>query len=323
MLFGRLLGTAAAITMGAAALAGSGTAAGATSAHPEPRGLTAGWHTMNYPGAKDTALFAVSPEGDYFGQYQTSKGGLFGLEYKAGKWLTIMDPAGVTSTSTANQTTEGETAKGAIVGAYTNAAGVNYGYIDTGGKFQPISDPSAQLHKGQGTVITGVNPAGQVVGLFFDATGAHGFTYLNGKYTTIDYTSKGATIAYSWVNGISSKGVMVGYFCCTASKGTGSYLYYHGVFAGQTDPKAGAVGATEFIGIAPTSGEVVGCWWSNAQKGGPPVYGFSYKDKTYTDMNYPLAGVTETCSQGVTDAGLVDGYYVDKAGVEHGFVWVP
>jgi probable HAF family extracellular repeat protein len=56
------------------------------------------------------------------------------------------------------------------------------------------------------TQLTGINAAGDVVGLYIDSAGGHGFLLSNGTYTTIDYPGS----QYSYLYGINDQGQMVG-----------------------------------------------------------------------------------------------------------------
>ena len=47
--------------------------------------------------------------------------------------------------------------------------------------FTPIDVPGASY-----TVAIGINPSGQIVGIYVDSTGVHGFLYDRGVFTPID-----------------------------------------------------------------------------------------------------------------------------------------
>jgi probable HAF family extracellular repeat protein len=73
------------------------------------------------------------------------------------------------------------------------------------------------------TEAFGINDSGQIVGLFLDGTGPHGFLYTAGIFTTIDNPSATSdTVAF----GINNSGQIVGAF----SDGTGT----HGFLATPT-----------------------------------------------------------------------------------------
>ena len=74
--------------------------------------------------------------------------------------------------------------------------------------FSPIDDGT------NGTGATGINDLGQIVGGYSDSSGAHGFLYSDGTYTTIDDALGTSTIAY----GINNAGQIAGQY--TDSSGT-------------------------------------------------------------------------------------------------------
>jgi len=69
------------------------------------------------------------------------------------------------------------------------------------GTYTQIDFPSASL-----TEATGINAAGEIVGLYSDNTGGHGFTLQGSAYTTLDYPGA----QYSYAEGINDNGQIVG-----------------------------------------------------------------------------------------------------------------
>ena len=63
--------------------------------------------------------------------------------------------------------------------------------------FKQIDDPNAGTGPNQGTIVSGVNNAGVLVGSYGDATGGHGFMWQKGKYTTFDVPKAGTTSKYA------------------------------------------------------------------------------------------------------------------------------
>ena len=59
---------------------------------------------------------------------------------------------------------------GQVVGRFFGASGGIHGFINTGGTFTTLDVPGAGF-----TEAFGINNAGQVVGLFADSSGVHGF----------------------------------------------------------------------------------------------------------------------------------------------------
>jgi probable HAF family extracellular repeat protein len=70
-----------------------------------------------------------------------------------------------------------------------------------------------------GSTVTGIGPAGQIVGTFVDASGkTHGFEYVSGTYYQIDVPNS----TYTRISGVSSTGMIFGYY--TTSQGSYGYV---------------------------------------------------------------------------------------------------
>ena len=86
----------------------------------------------------------------------------------------------------------------------------------------------------KGTEAVGINDAGQIVGVYFDSSGAqHGFLDSGGTYTTLNDPVSGAydTVA----TGINDAGQIVGNY--TDSSGTPhGFLYSGGTYTTLDDP---------------------------------------------------------------------------------------
>jgi probable HAF family extracellular repeat protein len=78
-----------------------------------------------------------------------------------------------------------------------------------GGSFTQIDVPGAiGLPITIGTVASGINDAGQIVGSFSDSTGDHGFLDVGGSFTQIDVPGATSTDVF----GINDAGQIVGRF---------------------------------------------------------------------------------------------------------------
>lgn len=257
----------------------------------------------------------ISPAGELFGEWSNGSVRL-GFTDIGGVWKNLIEPMA----GTLGQTLAvGETSTGAIVGSYAPPGAGWYGFIDTKGVFKTVSDPNAAPGLYHGTFVTGVNPSGDLVGYYTDSKGVvHGFVDRGGTFTTINYTP--GTRIDTWTGGIATSGVVVGY----AAVGQ----YYRGWkltkgFGTVRDGKQPKTGFTQPAGIAPTSGEMVGAWWTSDKVGvkGYP-HGFRYQHGKFWAINDPQARYG-TYPQGVTDKGLVAGYYYAEGEVPRGFVWNP
>ena len=91
-----------------------------------------------------------------------------------------------------------------VVGNYVTSDGVRHGFIRSQGSYTQLDAPGADGI----TVAQGINEAGDVAGLFFDANGtSHGFVY-NGSYTVIDVLGSTWTEVYD----IDAAGRLAGYY---------------------------------------------------------------------------------------------------------------
>jgi uncharacterized membrane protein len=127
--------------------------------------------TIDVPGASFTKAFGIDPEGNIVGQYSNATG-LHGFLLSKGAFTTI-DVPGASFTEAFGINPEGN-----IVGVYSNATGT-HGFLlrrrerdDDGDNdaFTTIDVPGASF-----TEAFGINPEGNVVGLYRNATGTHGF----------------------------------------------------------------------------------------------------------------------------------------------------
>jgi probable HAF family extracellular repeat protein len=113
--------------------------------------------------------------------------------------------------------------------------------------FTTLDDPLGT----DGTEARGINDAGQVVGIFTDAsTRASGFLYSNGTYTTLlDPLGTGGTFA----RGISNAGETVGVYS-DANHHVHGFFYSGGTFSTLDDP----LGTDTFTDGINNAGQIVG-----------------------------------------------------------------
>lgn len=165
--------------------------------------------------------------------------------------------------------------------------------------FTTIDYPGAEA-----TYALGINPAGDIVGAFEDASGYHAFVLRNGAYRSFDYP--GAT--WTEARGISPRGDVVGMYGLEDNTVHG-FLLQDGVLVNIDVP---GQPNTMPIKISP-SGTVVGCYHESTPEGGTilgTMYGFA-RDAAGTVTSYPLA---RTMHNGVSPSGDIAGIYFDPAG---------
>ncbi len=180
--------------------------------------------TIDFPGATETRAFGVNDHGDVVGWYQDSAGNIHGFLLSKATFTSI-DVPGATLTQARGINDAGRIvglytdnigggehgfllsrrsftpidflpggvhtdalgidAEGDIVGSYdTGDITTSHGFMLKKGRFTSFDDPVAALTT---TGAFGINPRGQIVGVFSDNSGAsHGFLLSAGNFTTVD-----------------------------------------------------------------------------------------------------------------------------------------
>jgi probable HAF family extracellular repeat protein len=212
---------------------------------------------------------------------------------------------------------------GEVVGNYGDANGNFYGFIDSSGTYSQVSDPLAvqtsPFNYG-GTIVTGINDSGQVVGYYQGAESSwNGFIDSNGSYTTFnDPLAPQSTQGL----GINNSGEVVG-VVYVGNNDTEGFIYSDGNFTNLQDQNASPNYGTYAFAIN-NSGQVLGDYYD----ANDDVHGFIYSNGTFTDITDPLAaevasggGTSGTHAEAINNSGQVVGYYVDASGAVHGFLY--
>src|SRR6185437_3470649 len=93
---------------------------------------------------------------------------------------------------------------GLIVGSYTDAGGVEHGFLDNGGVYTSIDYPGSV-----DTQAIGINDAGLIVGSYVDSSlMTHGLVDKGGSLSTKDYPGASGTCAC----GVNNQGYISGSF---------------------------------------------------------------------------------------------------------------
>ena len=171
--------------------------------------------------------------------------------------------------------------------------------------FKSIDFPGAVL-----TQVQGINPEGEMVGLYVDTAGKqHGFLFRRGDFSTIDYPGAIATDA----RGINRNGDIVGAFTNVPGgpPNIHGYLLSHGAFSEVQFP--GYLG-TIAQRISP-EGDIYGCNHNTDLMAS--MHGFRRTDDGYTQLD-----VQASMNNGATpDGSTVVGLYTDMmTGLSHGFM---
>ena len=170
-------------------------------------------------------------------------------------------------------------------------------------QFITVSYPGATT----GTYPNAINNRGEIIGSYADASGNHGFTLLNGQFTTFDVPGALGTFG----GAINELGEIVG-----------AYLPQNGnahgfTFDGTTYSTIDFPGSdyTVLNGIN-NLGEIVGDY---ANAGSAVLHGFSLKAGVFTTIDFP--GSNLATYPVVNNFGVIAGTYVDANSVSHGFVY--
>jgi uncharacterized membrane protein len=148
-------------------------------------------------------------------------------------------------------------ASGEIIGYYTDAGGLNHGFLLSGGQYTTLDDPHAGTGAGQGTFPEGITASGVIVGQYIDANGVHGFELRKGQYTALDDP---AGVQGSGANGTNDSGQVAGSYN-DANGVMHGYLLTGGRYRTFDDP-AGVQGSS--ADAINDSGQVVGLYYDAA-----------------------------------------------------------
>lgn len=189
-----------------------------------------------------------------------------------------------------------------------------------------LNDPFAT----DGTFAQSVNDAGEIVGYYLDAQGSHGFTYLNGTFTTAPtdiiaeegINNAGQVVGFKSTDafhpfGINNLGQIVGSFTDTSNT-TQSFISSQGNSTRLSYPGATAT----FARSINDQGHVVG-YWTGTDSAFPGLgisHGFFYQNGAWSALD-ASAGFNGTFATGINNSDLIVGYYRDANGTGHGFTF--
>lgn len=137
--------------------------------------------------------------------------------------------------------------KDQIVGWYSDDSGRIHGFFKDGSSFSSIDHPDAI---GWGTVVTGLNNRGTLVGSYGDGDTVRGFVCNGGKFTPVEYPG----VDYTEPFGINNNGTVVGFYW--DGHATHGFVYEKGRY--KTLDVPGAL-STQLYGIS-EKGQIVGAY---------------------------------------------------------------
>lgn len=167
-----------------------------------------------------------------------------------------------------------------------------------------------------GNRANSINPRGDIVGHYNDATSRHGYLFTKGSAapTPIDFSfapfnTAGGTSA----RGINARGDIVGDYIDNSGVDHG-YLLSNGAFTSIEATSLGAIDTVAF-GLN-AAGDIVGEYFDSSFM----AHGFFLSKGVFQRIDFPLgAGFAQTKVAGIADDGTMVGAYFDASGFAHGF----
>ncbi len=161
-----------------------------------------------------------------------------------------------------------------------------------------------------GTVVYGINDAGNVVGAFWmsDQT-RRGFLLRDGQYTIIEYPGAAGTWAYR----INAQGDIAGTYS-DSSKRQHGFVLSNGVFTAVDFPGADQ---TMLYGFN-SKGDATGMYFANGSTS--KHYGWAMIWGRFLSIDHPLPN-DMSCGTWIGDGGEVAGHVQEKNGAYHGYIW--
>ncbi len=196
------------------------------------------------------------------------------------------------------------------IGGFVNQATSSGFTLTLPSSFTTVNFPGATT-----SMVTGLNAAGGLSGIYTDAAGnTHGFTRIGGTFATVDNP---LSTVFNQALGINNSDETVGYYAPTPAGAPGQIAYSQagGVFTDINHllPGASTNMNSQAVGINNT-GDIVGFY----QQASGNTLGFEDADGSITTID-PF-GSTNTQALGVNDSGEIVGFYTDANGFQHGYI---
>ncbi|MGD0631171.1 MAG: hypothetical protein ABR987_17725 [Terracidiphilus sp.] len=209
------------------------------------------------------------------------------------------------------------------VGFYVDGSGDNIGFVNTGGTFTAVANPSTPVGGTSVNQLLGINDSGLAVGFYTDAGGDnHGYIYntLTQAFTSVNLPSAWNAVSVT-ATGINDAGVISGFY----TDGTGTTYGFTDDGGTFTNFEVPGGSNTLFFGIN-SSDQVVGSYVDGSGLTDGLLY--SLGTNSYQTIDDPFAsataafGVTGTIINGINNAGDLVGFYSDGTNV-NGFEATP
>ncbi len=260
--------------------------------------------SFDYPGTgNSTTPFGINQNGDIAGDFLDLGGATRGfIRFRNGGFSApLVAPNDTASFTRGLGINDAQTVTGDF---FNTADNVFHGFFLTGDVFTQFD-----LGPGLSTNVTGLNDAGDFVGIFGSVTQANqAFVNIGGTSTAISIPGS----VTSEADAINSSDRAVGVSSSDGVNFHGFIRDANGVITTPFDFPGAA--STLFRGIN-DRGFVVGRYINPDSS----VHGFALKlPNTYVSFDFP--GAVETSLNGINNSGYISGRYTDGAGIRHGFV---
>jgi probable HAF family extracellular repeat protein len=271
------------------------------------------FRAVDFPGAANTAVYAVNDRGQFVGAEKDIDGSHHAI-VDDGTHLRLLDPNGLIGTSPESWAFSINN-RDDIAGAYTDTSGAHHGYVHhADGTITHIEFPGAIE-----TQAYGVNDLRTVIGVYTDTDGnVRAFTLHNGHYRNIDLP--GGTPSFGTTPlSINDFGEIVGEFIRTENTNGFGYLQKpDGRFTLTTAPGS-APEQTYFISINNRQ-QILGAFADSAGA----QHNFLKTGQDFRPFDLPARFAASFVSaQTVNDRDEIVGWYLDASNVAHGFVAIP
>ncbi|HJP80683.1 MAG TPA: CHRD domain-containing protein [Pseudonocardiaceae bacterium] len=196
-----------------------------------------------------------------------------------------------------------------------NQVNDNTGFVLRGGAFHPVSFPAKDNANPPVNQLLGINDDGIAAGFYTDSAGNnHGYTIntRRGGFSAVTVPGSGSVTAAA----INDRGQLAGFDTNAAGITQGFLRDSGGKITVLAYPGANM---TQALGLN-NRGEVVGVYQAGS---GAATHGFTWTAKAgFKSVDDP-DGISTTTVNGVNDAGVLVGFYVDGAGNTHGMLAKP
>lgn len=167
-------------------------------------------------------------------------------------------------------------------------------------RFKTIDFPGARK-----TRVHSVNARGDIVGMFTDARGGHGFLLKDGTFVALNYPASTFTSA----RGINSNGIIAGGYSDARELQHG-FVLTNGTFSSLDFPNALSTNIYDIN----DAGDVTGDYTDSSRI----VHGFVLIDGTFRVLDFP--GTVRTAPGGVNSSDVVVGSCSSNLGPDEGFI---